>query len=88
MTEKECFGILDRVFPLVEGGLREVPGSCLGCPERVPCLRTALSSREGLRMKEEMLERAERAGMMGRLERWSRKKQLSRLMSVKGKEEK
>jgi hypothetical protein len=88
MTEKECFGILDRVFPLEAGGLREVPEPCLRCPERVQCLRSALSSREGLLMKEEMMERAERAGMMGRLERWSRKKQLSRLLRIKGKEDK
>ncbi|MBN1103663.1 MAG: hypothetical protein JXL84_09650 [Deltaproteobacteria bacterium] len=86
MAVKECFGILDQVFPKGEKGLREVPGPCRECPERVLCLRSALSTREGLGMKEEMLQRAERAGLMSRLERWSRKKQLSRLMSLKGKE--
>lgn len=86
MAERECFGILDRVFPLQEGGLREVPPACMGCRERVLCLRAAISSKDGLRMQEGVLERAERAGMMGRLERWSRKKKLSSLESVKGRE--
>ena len=87
-AEKGCFGVLDRVFPLAESGLREVPAGCFQCPERIACLKSAVSSREGLRMREEMLDRAEKAGLVGRIERWSRKKELSRLMSLKAKERK
>lgn len=83
---KGCFGVLDRVFPKGESGLREVPAGCLPCPERIPCLKSAVSSREGLAMREEMLGRAEKAGLLGRIERWSRKKELSRLMELKAKE--
>ncbi|MEW6668507.1 MAG: hypothetical protein AB1512_25120 [Thermodesulfobacteriota bacterium] len=85
-AEKGCFGVLDRVFPAGESGLREVPEGCLQCPDRVACLRSAVSTREGLRMREEMLDRAGKAGFVGRIERWSRKKELSRLMEIKAKE--
>ena len=85
---KGCFGVLDRVFPLGEGGLREVPAGCFQCPERIACLKRAVSSREGLRMREEMVDRAGKAGLLGRIERWSRKKELSRLMELQAKERK
>jgi hypothetical protein len=88
-TGKEtCFGVLDSVFPKGKDGLREVPPGCLRCPERVPCLKSAVSSTDGLRMREEMLDRAEKAGLLGRIERWSRKKELSRLLEIKAKERK
>lgn len=83
---KGCFGVLDRVFPRGESGLREVPPGCFECPERIPCLKSAVSGREGIRMREEMLDRAEKAGLLGKIERWSRKKELSRLLERQGKE--
>jgi hypothetical protein len=81
MAQKECFGILKSVFPLGESGLREVPSLCQGCLERVLCLKAAMMTQEGLEMREKFLERSERAGMIGRVERWSRKKELNRLMN-------
>jgi hypothetical protein len=42
-------------------------------------MKAALASQDGIRFTEEMLERSERVGMVGWLERWSRKKELSRL---------
>jgi hypothetical protein len=80
METKDCFGILDRVFPMGDGGLREVPSECMGCPDKIECLRRAMSTQEGLELKGEMLDRAAATGMIGRLQRWSRKKALSRLM--------
>lgn len=80
MEKKACFGVLHRVFPVGDKGLREVPPECLECPDRVSCLRRALKTREGLELKAENLDRAEATGMVGRLRRWSRKKELSRLM--------
>ena len=80
METKDCFGILDRVFPMGGGGLREVPSECMGCPDKIECLRRAMSTQEGLELKGEMLDRAAATGMIGRLQRWSRKKALNRLM--------
>ena len=80
MEKKTCFGVLKRVFPVGNSGLREVPASCFECPERVPCLQQALKTEDGLKMQMEYLDRAEASGMVGRLKRWSRKKELSRLM--------
>jgi hypothetical protein len=41
MEKKECYGILDKVFPYGKEGLRAVPSGCLVCPERLSCLKTA-----------------------------------------------
>ena len=80
MAKKECFGILDKVFPVGKKGLREIVPECFQCHERASCLKEALSTREGLEMREEILDRAEASGMIGRLQRWSQKKELSRLL--------
>lgn len=80
MLKKDCFGILDEVFPFGEKGFREIVPACFDCSERIPCLKTALSTKKGLEMKAETLERAEASGLIGRLQRWSQKKELSRLM--------
>ena len=88
MTKKDCFGILNKVFPHGDGGLREIPPGCLQCPERTPCLKAALCTKEGLEMKAEILERAAATGMVGRLQRWSQKKELHRLMKEQEKKKK
>lgn len=88
MTKKDCFGVLDRVFPLGDKGLREITPGCFQCPERTPCLKAALCTREGLEMKAEILERAAAKGMVSKLQRWSQKKELHRLMKEQGKKEK
>lgn len=76
---KKCFGILEKVFPVGKRGMREVPPGCTECIKRVDCMKAALASDQGIRFTEEMIERKESAGMIGWLERWSRKKELSRL---------
>ena len=81
MAEKDCFGILDKVFPVGEQGLREIVPDCYQCPERTLCLKAALSTKEGLEMRAENLDRAAASGLMGRLQRWSQKKELSRLIN-------
>lgn len=86
MEPRSCFGILDRVFPLGDRGLREVPPGCFECPARVPCLRAALDTREGIEARADALERQPSGGFLEGLRRWSRKKELSRLMEErKGK---
>ena len=84
MAKKDCFGILDKVFPVGDKALREITPGCLQCPERTPCLKAALGTKEGLEMRAEILERAAASGMVGRLQRWSQKKELHRLMKERG----
>ena len=85
MDKKECFGILEKVFPLMDSGLREVPSGCFECPDHVLCLRKAISTKEGIGMRAERLDRTPAKGFRGRLKRWSEKKELSRQMEEKRK---
>ena len=80
MVKKDCFGVLDKVFPVGKEGLREIVRECFQCQERVPCLKAALGTKEGLEMRSRNIDRAATRGMMGRLRRWSQKKELHRLM--------
>ena len=79
-TQKECFGILDKVFPMGREGLREIVPGCFDCPDRGPCLKTALATREGLALRSEVLDRTPARGFVERLKRWSERKEFSRLM--------
>jgi hypothetical protein len=79
MDKKDCFAILDRVFPKGDQGLREVPPACLECPDRISCLSQAVKTKEGVEMRAQLLIRAERRGLIGRFRRWSQKKLLSRM---------
>ncbi len=81
--KKDCFGVLQMVFPIGDSGLRESPSQCFQCSERTACLKAALKTKEGLAMKGEVLDRAAASGMVGRLKRWSRKKELHRLINEK-----
>ena len=75
----ECFGNLEKVFPVTDRGLRETPDDCMYlCAHKTPCLRQALAGDKGTDVEEEMIERREQAGMIGFFERWSRKKKLHR----------
>lgn len=82
-TQKDCFGILDKVFPVGREGLREIVPTCFDCPEKGPCLKAALATREGLVLRGEALERTPARGLVGRLKRWSERKELGRLMKEK-----
>lgn len=81
MTHKErpyCYGKLESVFPMGPDGLRETPESCMVCHCKTECLRTAVQGEAGTQVKEEKIDRAYAAGLMGFFERWSRKKALQR----------
>ncbi len=72
-----CYGVLEKVFPRSQGGLREVRERCWNCLERVECLRAATSQTGQARLLSE--ERAGRdsalvGGVAGFLQRWSRLK--------------
>jgi hypothetical protein len=70
----ECFGRLEQVFPVGEEGLRTSPPECMKCPHAKSCLQTAMAGPEGLKLQEEKVDQAYDYGLIGKIERWSRKK--------------
>ncbi len=83
MTKKEkelpyCFGKLDTVFPMAEDGLRHTPESCMVCFCKTDCLRAAVKGPDGVKVREERVERAYGSGTISFVERWSRKKALEK----------
>ena len=73
-----CFGIIENVFPEGSDGMRHSPESCMVCHCKTDCLRAAMEKNEGLHVREEYVDRAYDSGMIGFLDRWSRKKKLHR----------
>jgi len=71
-----CFGDLDTVFPEGEDGLRHAPEACLECAHKTECLRSAMQGGQGLRVREDTVDRAYASGMLSFFERWSKKKEL------------
>ena len=88
MVKKDCYGILDKVFPVGNNELREITPECFHCHERTACLKSALCTEEGLKMRGEILDRAATSGVIGRLQMWSQKKELSRLMKKEKEKDK
>jgi hypothetical protein len=74
-----CFGDLNKVFPLREDGFRVSPEQCLQCRHKTQCLKTAIGEAGGYRVREEMIDRAYRGGVIGFLQRWSQKKSIHQL---------
>ncbi len=73
----DCFGTLEKVFPMTEKGLRQTPDDCYyHCPVKTACLQQAMATKDGVQVEEELIERGTKAGAMNFFERWSRKKQL------------
>ena len=85
MERKDCFGILDEVFPVSKNGLREIDPDCFQCKDRINCLKEAVSTKEGIKMRSEVLDRSPGHGFMNRLKRWSSMKELNRLAEQKNK---
>lgn len=80
----DCYGILDKVFPMDEhSGLRITPTECFACTHKTQCLKTALHAKDGLKAKEELVDRAFESGMLGFIQRWSQKKEIHRQMKEK-----
>ena len=77
-TQPYCFGKLEIVFPKGIDGLRQTPEACFVCRYRTACLKSAMCQSDGIRAKEESVDRAYRSGMIGFWERWSHKKTLNR----------
>lgn len=78
-NKPDCFGNLEKVFPMTESGLRETPERCFKeCPLKTDCLKQAMKTKQGAKMEEEIIQRGESAGSISFFQRWSRKKQLHR----------
>ena len=78
----ECFGNLEKVFPMTDKGLRQTPDECYYyCPVKTKCLRQAMGTKDGIKVEEEIIERSTKSGAMNFFERWSRKKQAHRKMN-------
>jgi hypothetical protein len=84
----DCFGDLNTVFPQGEDGLRHSPETCLACAHKTECLRSAIKGGEGIKVREEKVDRAYESGMMGFFERWSKKKRLDTCRKKKDKQNK
>jgi hypothetical protein len=78
-----CFGELETVFPQTKDGLRSTPEACLECLHKTACLRSAMGGADGVKVREEIVDRAYDSGMMSFLERWSKKKDLKRRLNKK-----
>ena len=74
-----CFGDLETVFPKGKNGLRQSPSTCMVCVCKTACLRKAMSEPAAVGVRQEMIDRAYRGGLIGTIQRWSRKKALARL---------
>lgn len=80
----DCFGNLEKVFPMTRSGLRETPEDCFfHCPVKTRCLKQAMATKDGVKVEEEIIERGTKAGAMTFFERWSRKKQAHRKLQKK-----
>jgi hypothetical protein len=74
-----CFGDIGIVFPMQPDGLRATPENCLRCEHKTHCLRAAMVRPQGLHVREEMIDRAYRGGLIGFFQRWSQKKSIHRM---------
>ncbi len=75
----ECFGILEKIFPMTDKGLRQTPDDCFyHCPVKTKCLQKAMTTKDGIKVEEEIIERGTQSGAINFFERWSRKKQVHR----------
>ena len=70
----ECFGQLETVFPMGEEGIRTSPPECMKCPFAKSCLQAVMRGPEGLRLQEKRVDQAYECGLIGKLDRWSKKK--------------
>ena len=86
-TTPSCFGVLDAVFSMGIDGLRNTPEACFACSHKTTCLRTAMSGSGGLKVREELVDRAYELGMMTFFDRWSKKKDLRRRIKGMRKKE-
>ena len=75
----DCFGQMEKVFPMTDSGLRQTPEKCFNhCLLKTKCLRQAMTTKDAVAVEEEIIERGSKTGAISFFERWSRKKQIHR----------
>ena len=79
-----CFGKLDIVFPQTADGMRSSPESCFPCYFKTECLKQAMAGVDGLKVKDEKIDREYQSGLISFIERWSRKKYIQKRMKNGG----
>lgn len=84
----KCFGDLEKVFPLADNGFRTSPAECMKCPMVKPCIQAAMRGVDGLREEEKRVDRAYECGLIGTLERWSKKKLIRRKIEEQERQQK
>ena len=77
----DCFGDLETVFPMEKNGLRNSPIACRACVFKTECLQQAMKGGDGLKVREEAVDRAYSSGTMTFFQRWSKKKTLHRMQN-------
>jgi hypothetical protein len=82
-SRPRCYGDLEKVFPLREDGFRVSPVECLQCVHKTECLKRAIGEASGFSVREEMIDRAYRGGVIGFFQRWSQKKNIHRMRHKK-----
>lgn len=80
---KDCFGDINTVFPMHEDGLRHSPESCMACSDKTECLRSAIKNPDGLQVQEEIVDRAYESKNISFLQRWSKRKYISKMKKEK-----
>jgi len=79
----DCFGVIDIVFPMHDDGLRHSPESCMVCSYKTECLRMAIQNPDGLKVQEEIVDRAYESKKISFIERWSKRKYISKIRKDK-----
>ncbi|MDO9264711.1 MAG: hypothetical protein Q7U02_12145 [Desulfosalsimonadaceae bacterium] len=79
----ECFGVMDKVFPMTGDGLRHSPQHCMECESKTECLGTAIRRPAGVKVQEELVDRAYESRTISFMERWSKKKYLDKIKKEK-----
>ncbi|MBW2107125.1 MAG: hypothetical protein JRI36_00450 [Deltaproteobacteria bacterium] len=82
-----CFGDLKKVFPMGDDGFRTSPPECMRCPLVKPCIQAAMRGVEGLKEEEKRIDRAYECGLIGTLERWSKKKLIRQKIKEQSKKQ-
>ncbi|MCD6586040.1 MAG: hypothetical protein J7K96_09800 [Desulfobacteraceae bacterium] len=81
--KKNCFGVIDIVFPMYDDGLRHSPESCMVCSYKTECLRTAIQNPDGCKVQEELVDRAYASKNISFLQRWSKRKYIDKIKKEK-----
>lgn len=83
----KCFGQLEKVLPTGEDGFQTTPVKCIKCSLLRPCTQAAKRGIEGLKLEEKHIDRAYERGLIGTLERWSKKKLIQNKIERQSKQD-